>query len=121
MAAAMASSRWVTPVIRTSEDLLARPGVAVSPGEQVVEWLIGQAGLPARARSDALAPGSRSRTASGKFTMQKWNHPCAPQPRVCLVPGLAAAGTVPLPISAVGAGGRANHSRIGPGQGHNEA
>jgi hypothetical protein len=40
MAAAMASSRWVTRVIRASEDLLARHGVAVSPGEQVVERLI---------------------------------------------------------------------------------
>lgn len=39
--------------IRASEDLLARHGVAVSPGEQVVDRLIGQAGLPARARSDA--------------------------------------------------------------------
>lgn len=39
--------------IRASEDLLARHGVAVSPGEQVVDRLIGQAGLPAKARNDA--------------------------------------------------------------------
>ena len=36
-------------------------------------------------------------------TTQNWSNPCDQQPRVCVVPGLAAAGTVPFrfPLSVL--------------------
>ena len=45
---------------------------------------------------------------------------CASQLRVCGFRGWRLPGRSSLPISAVGAGGSGNHSRAGPGRGHNE-
>jgi RNA polymerase sigma-70 factor (ECF subfamily) len=59
--------------ILASEDLMARHGVTVPPGEQAEDLLIGRAGLPAQARNDGAGRSALPRNLRFAGGLEHWS------------------------------------------------